>query len=128
MEVDSKSIVRLPAFDGTKSKYLVFSTKFKAACAVKGCLDALDPTFKSKLPADDATVLNESDNIQKEQMKAKTRNALVLNYMTMSFEKPRLLAKIEASKTNKWPMELAYVVWENLEKQYKPKDTITVAE
>ena len=39
-----------------------------------------------------------------------------------------MLAKIKASKSDEWPAGLAYKVWESLEKQYKPKDTIAVTE
>jgi len=128
IEIQEKGSVRLFTFDGTKSKYPVWSSKFKAACAVKGVLDALDPNFKTKLPASEATPLNESDNGQKAQKRAKAQNALAINFLTCCFDKPRLLAKIEASKSDDWPTGLACVVWESLEKQYKPKDTIAVAE
>ncbi len=50
-----------------------------------------------------------------------------MNFLVMSFEKPRLLAKIEASKTVEWPSGLAHVVWSKLKEQYRLSDIIAVA-
>ena len=123
-----EATTRIFTFDGTHDQYPVWSAKYLALCSVKGCRAALDPRFGNKLPASEDASLNESDDDEKKQSVARKQNALALNYLVMSFEKPRLLAKIEASKTADWPSGLAHVVWSKLEEQYRPSDTIAVAE
>ena len=124
----SMSGMRVPEFDGKQPNYPVFWSRFNALANVKGFRQALDPSFRSKLPATEATVLDASNSSEKEQIKAVQLNAIAYSYLTMASTAPRLLAKLENSKTADWPGGLAYVYVEKLEKQYRPKDILAVAE
>jgi len=125
---DQMKHLMMVQFSGKKEDYPVFASKFKALCAMKGCLEALEPSFMAQLPADDSTVLDESKEAEAKQIEAKKKNMTAMSYLTFAMSTPQLLAKIEASKSTAWPGGLAYELWAKLEKKYKPKDTLAVAE
>jgi hypothetical protein len=97
---------------------------------VKGVRNALDPNFKSELPATEDEVFADLANNEGAQKKAiaREKNMLAFSYLTLAMGSPGLLAKLEASKNDEWPSGLACDFWAKLEKKYKPSDTIAVAE
>ena len=118
--------VRIPTFH--EGKWQVFSVKFKAMAAIKGFAEALEPGFKSKLPASEDTSLDLAKEDEKAQSKAKEKNALAVHYLTMSFENEEQLGYIEDARSDEWPSALACEIWASLVDENKPSDTIAVAE
>jgi hypothetical protein len=59
---------------------------------------------------------------------AKQRNLMALSCLTMAFQDDALLNILEQSETVEWPSELAYVVFDELFKKYKPVDIISRVE
>ena len=127
---ESNSIAKIKVFDGKKENYAVWRSQFMALCSVKGVRNALDPNFKSELPATEDEVFADLANNEGAQKKAiaREKNMLAFSYLTLAMGSPGLLAKLEASKNDEWPSGLACDFWAKLEKKYKPSDTIAVAE
>ena len=99
---DQMKHLMMVQFSGKKEDYPVFASKFKALCAMKGCLEALEPSFMAQLPADDSTVLDESKEAEAKQIEAKKKNMTAMSYLTFTMSTPQLLAKIEASNSMAW--------------------------
>ena len=63
--------VKLPLFDGKAKSFTMFWMRFKAYGAVKGFLPALQDGGEANMPTDEATTLDVSDPVEKEQAAAK---------------------------------------------------------
>ena len=74
--------------------------KFKAMAVIKRFAEALEPGFKSKLPASEDTSLNLAKEDKKAQSKAREQNALAVHYLTMSFENEEQLGYIEGARSD----------------------------
>ena len=75
--------------------------QFCAFCTLKGILEALFKKFDSKLPTNESDVLDPTDTVQKEQIKAKEMNAQAMSLLTMTMDAPRLIRKVESAKMSK---------------------------
>ena len=124
----SSDAVRMMQFRGKKEEYGVWNSQFRALCAVKGCAEALEMSFRSTLPASNAETLDPTTDEGKAWKKAKVQNALAMSYLTLAFDSPKLLKMIQASKSPDWPSGLAYVLMAKLTKKYKPSDMMALAE
>ena len=124
----SNDSVKIPKFDGKRGNYAMWRAQFVALCALKNCSEALMPTFKAELPDKASTNLDETKANEKKQMEAKEKNSRAMNLITLAMQTASMLAKIEASKSDDWPDGLAYVFFEKMDKKFKPKDTMAIAE
>ena len=91
---ESNSTVKIWRFDGTKEEYTVWYNQFKAACNVKGVLDALKPSFVNEFPNEESMTLNESDPAEKKKIKAKKKNDLSLSMSLLVMNKAKLFSKV----------------------------------
>ena len=125
---DKGNVIKLSPFDGRKKKFPLFRSKFEAACNVKGCAKALEETSESILPANDTEVLDMSTDQGKAFKKSKVQNILTVCYFKLSLDSPKLVKRIEASKSPEWPGELACDIKNRLMKEYRPDDVMALAE
>jgi hypothetical protein len=71
-----------PKFEGKQgSAYIVWSIKFQSWAGVKGVQATLNPSFESKLPSTEDTVLGDTDPTEKAQGKAILQNAIAMDAM-----------------------------------------------
>lgn len=124
--ISGGGMVKIPMFDGTK--FPMYKLKMKAVLNIKGCAPALDKSFANQLPSSESVTLDESKEDEKKQKKALEKNALGMNIMTLSMETEGLMAKVSASATPDFPSGLLWKLWEALEAEYEPNDTIAEAE
>ncbi len=81
---------------------------------MKRILEALFKKFDSKLPANESNVLDLTNNVQKEQIKAKEMNAKAMSLLTMTMDTPRLIRKVNSAKCFNWPGGKAWKLVEGL--------------
>ena len=118
---------KVPTFSGKKEDYLVWWTKFQAYCAQQGYSDALDPGFVSKLPADDATPLDETNSDEKKQADAKKMNLKAMAAFATAFETARMLILLHKVKTDKWSDGLACELVKKLKGKFVPsKENVAI--
>ena len=118
--------MKMPTFDGTRSKFKLFARKSKAFFTVKNIVDALDETkMKAALPVSEATVLDITQDAGKNQNRAKMQNAIAMSMFVSMLQTEELMNAVDNSTSNAWPNGLAYKVWNDLMEEYDPKDTLT---
>jgi hypothetical protein len=79
---DTTYVTKPPKFKGKQgSAYIVWSIKFQSWAGVKGVRATLNPSFDSRLPAKEETVLDETDLTEKAQAKAILQNAIAMDAM-----------------------------------------------
>ena len=66
------------------------------------------------MPTNESDVLDPTDNVQKEQIKAKEMNAQAMSLLTMTMDAPRLIRKVESEKCPNWPGGKAWKLVESL--------------
>ena len=120
--------LKVKKFKGQRQEFAMWWSQFCAFCTLKGILEALFKKFDSKLPTNESDVLDPTDTVQKEQIKAKEMNAQAMSLLTMTMDAPRLIRKVESAKCANWPGGKAWKLVESLIKKYKPSDVIAVAE
>ena len=120
--------LKVKKFKGQREEFAMWWNQFCAFCTLKGILEALFKKFDSKLPTNESDVLDPTDTVQKEQIKAKEMNAQAMSLLTMTMDAPRLIRKVESAKCPNWPGGKAWKLVEGLIKKYKPSDVIAVAE
>jgi len=120
--------LKVKKFKGQREEFAMWWNQFCAFCTLKGILEALFKKFDSKLPTNESDVLDPTDTVQKEQIKAKEMNAQAMSLLTMTMDAPRLIRKVESAKCANWPGGKAWKLVESLIKKYKPSDVIAVAE
>jgi len=100
----------------------------RAVAGMKGFGKALDMKFKTKLPAKEHGVLRESDAGEKAQMEAKAKNAIDVHYLTLSMNEEEHMGIIDDARTDDWPSAHACEIWNALEEENRPNDTLAKAE
>jgi hypothetical protein len=79
---DTTYVSKPPKFEGKQgSAYVVWSVKFQSWAGDKGVRVTLNPSFESKLPAMEDTVLDDTDPKEKAQAKAILQNAIAMDAM-----------------------------------------------
>ncbi len=85
----------------------------------------LNPSFDSKLPAMEDTVLDKTDPTEKAQAKALLQNAIAMDAMVQcvgkldNFHRVLLSMKEDAD----WPTGKAWKTWQSIKNHYQPTDT-----
>jgi hypothetical protein len=65
---DTTYLSKPPKFEGKqRSAYIVWSIKFQSWAGIKGVRVILNPSFESRLPAKEDTILNDTDPTEKAQ-------------------------------------------------------------
>ena len=122
----SDNAVKIPKFDGTN--YQLFKSKLTAILSLKGCGEALLPSFKTKLPATEAATCSATTDEGKGHTIAKQQNAMSVLYLTLAMEDEYLMAVIDESRTTDWPGALACEVMASLDEEYKSNDIMARAD
>ena len=76
--------LKVKKFKGQREEFAMWWNQFCAFCTLKGILEALFKKFDSKLPTNESDVLDPTDTVQKEQIKAKEMNAQAMSLLTMT--------------------------------------------
>ena len=126
MSESNKSVV-LPTFTGNDEDFQTWWTKFLAFATAKGVVEALLGK-EANLPAQNSTPLDESNDAEKLQIKARNRNNLAMAYLMTAFQSDADLSLTYEAMDDDWPGGLAYKVVEQLKEIYQPKDSITEVE
>jgi hypothetical protein len=113
-------------FEGKQgSAYVVWGVKFQSWAGVKGVRATLNPSFKSKLPATEDAVLDDTDPTQKAQGKGILQNAIAMDVMVQCMSKMddfhRVLLSMQEDAD--WPTGKAWKTWQSIQNYYQPTDT-----
>ena len=90
--------LKVKKFKGQREEFAMWWNQFCAFCTLKEILEVLFKKFDSKLPTNESDVLDPTNNVQKEQIKAKEMNAQAMSLLTMTMDAPRLIRKVESAK------------------------------
>ena len=83
--------LKVKKFKEQREEFAMWWNQFCMFCTLKGILEALFKKFDSKLPTNESDVLDPTDTVQKEQIKAKEMNAQAMSLLTMTMDAPRLI-------------------------------------
>ncbi len=85
---DSTYVSKPPKFGGNQgSAFVIWSVKFASWAGVKGARATPNPSFNSRLPAMEDTVLDKTDPAEKAQAKALLQNAIAIDAMVQCIGK-----------------------------------------
>ena len=85
---DSLYVSKPPKFEGKHgSVYIFWSVKFRYWAGVKGVRATLNPSFDSRLPATEDTVLDKTDPTEKAHAKGLLKNAIAMDAMVQCMSK-----------------------------------------
>jgi hypothetical protein len=101
--------------------------KFASWTVVKGVRVTLHPSFDSRLPATEDTILGKTDPTEKNQEKALLQNAIAMDAMLQCMSKMDHFHRILLSMKEdvNWPTRKAWQTWESFHNHYQPTDTTT---
>lgn len=121
-----------PIFKGEGGEVLnTWIMRFRAYAQEKNFVQALLPSFDSRLPASETTVLDENVSAEKLQMNALEMNGKAMRALIHALEQPRDNRKVSAEMrrdpTN-WPNGKAWKVWDAIMRHYLPSDVTSEAE
>ena len=104
--------------------------KFRAYAQEKNFAEALLDTFKTKMPADEATVLDDTVLTEKAQLDAKEKNAKAMRALISAMTETKDMNKImtEQRRDKKYPTGLSFNVWAALKREYMPSDSTAEAD
>jgi hypothetical protein len=123
---DTTYISKPPKFKGKQgSLYVVWSIKFQSWAVVKGVRATLNPSFDSRLPATEVTVLDETYPTEKAQVKAILQNAIAMDAMVQCMSKMDNFHHVLLSMKEdaEWPTRKAWNTWLSIKNHYQPMDT-----
>jgi hypothetical protein len=117
------SNVQVKTFDGLRKTFGAFWFYFRALLMTKDLLDVLLPEFKDKLP--------ETEHAESQTKKEKdncSKNRQVMGFFGVTLTSAKWMTKVEKSRTEDWPSGLAYLIADELEETFRPKDMFSKAE
>jgi hypothetical protein len=115
-----------PKFKGKQgSAYVIWSIMFQSWAGVNGVKATLNPSFKSRLPSTEDTVLDKNDPVEKAQVKAILQNAIAMDAMVQCMSKMDNFHHVLPSmnKDLDWPTGKAWKTWQSIQNHYQPTDT-----
>ena len=125
MSGESSKSVKLPYFDGTKSKFQLWWTRFQAYARVYKFSQALKSGGETWLPDTEATEIEASDPHRAEKEAARKQNDEAVASLTMAFQTDKLLGLVYKSQDSDYPGGKAHLIVEGLHKKFMPKDTMS---
>ena len=103
--------------------------KFQEFLAMKGCAEAIQTNFKSKLPATEDEELDTNTELGKAKKLAKMKNAMAMVYKTQHLSSMAMLNAIFNIQTEAgWPTGKACQLFDNLKHKYNPNDKLSRAQ
>ena len=120
--------VKLPTFDGKRSSFQIWWTRFLAYATVFMFRQALVIGGESKLPQTEDEVLDLTEEDDRKKELARKRNAVAMANLTMAFTGEETMGLIYDAQSQEWPAGLAHKVVKALMSKYQPEDTITRVE
>ena len=114
MSGDLVSYTKVKEFNGDEAEFPTWKVKFEAMATMKGFGEALDPNFKTEMPARFDEALNVSNNDEKKKKEALVKNNVAMSYFTMGMTGDKMLCMIEEVKTPEFPGGIACDLWANL--------------
>ena len=107
MSGDLVSYTKVKEFNGDEAEIPAWKVKFDAIVTMKGFGEALDPNFKTEMPARFDEALNVSNNDEKKKKEALVKNNLAMSYFPMWLTGNGMLCMIEEVKTAEFPGGIA---------------------
>ncbi len=116
--------IKMPVFMGEASKYQKFKLRFMAYGHAKGFAKALiRPTDMSNMPND-----HNKDDTAENQAFLKANGIAMSACYTLALEGDQVFQVIATAMTPDFPPGLAVLISEKLDKQYQPKDLVSIIE
>jgi hypothetical protein len=115
-----------PKFEGKGgSAYVIWDIKFRLWAGVKGISGVLTPSFDSKLPGMESTVLDDTNPTQKAQGIARKQNAVAMDAIVQCMRDTDNVHCIlqSVNKDANWPCGKAWKTWKIIKEHYQPKDS-----
>jgi hypothetical protein len=112
---DTTYMSKPPKFEGKRgSAYIVWSVKFVSWAGVKGVRATLNPSFDSRLPATEDTMLDKTNPTEKAQAKALLQNAIAMDAMVQCMSKMDDFHRVLLSMKEDvdWPTGKAWKTWQ----------------
>ena len=117
------SNVQVKTFDGFQKTFRAFWFYFRALLMTKDLLDVLLPDFKNEL------LETEHAEGQTKKMKDNcSKISQVVGFFGVTLTSAKWMTKVKKSRTEDWPSGLAYLIAEELEETFRPKDMFSKAE
>ena len=111
--------LQAPVFNGKEEEWSEFIVKFQAFLVMKGCTEAIQTNFKSKLPAMEDEVLDVSTELGKAKKLMKMKNAIAMAYAILCLSSVAMLNAIFNIQAEAgWPTGKAYQLFGNLKLKY----------
>jgi hypothetical protein len=92
---------------------------------VRSVRATLNPSFDSRLPATEDTILDETDPTEKAQAQAHLQNAIAMDAMVQCMgEMDKFHCVLLSMKEDvDWPIKKAWKTWKSIKNHYHPTDT-----
>ena len=117
------SNVQVKTFDGLRKTFGAFWFYFKALLMTKDLLDVLLPEFKNELS--DSEYAKSQTRKQKDNC---SKKIMVTGYFGIRLTSPTWMIKVNNLRTEEWPSGCAYLIAEELEELFRPRDVFSKAE
>ena len=118
--------LQAPVFNSKEEEWLEFKVKFQAFLAMKGCTEAIQTNFKSKLPARKDKELDASTELEKAKILAKMENAMAIVYVTLCLNGMAMLNEIFNVQVEAgWLTGKACELFNNLKQKYNRNDKLS---
>mmetsp|Transcript_10559 Transcript_10559/g.24829 ORF Transcript_10559/g.24829 Transcript_10559/m.24829 type:complete len:236 (-) Transcript_10559:253-960(-) len=120
---DTKSTARVPTFDGTGGKYLMWCMSIKATGRAQGWRQALEG--EANLP----TTIAEVAAATGDALEAAERNNKAAAALTIAMDgNVAMYSVLKAGETEAFPDGEAHLIWKALEERFAPKDDLSPVE
>ena len=96
---------KVPQFDGSEERFVIWMARFRAYCNVKGYGRALDyeDTTDMGEEADVWRNYNSTDDDEKSRGIRGKKNMQLIGALTLAFQSEDLISKVHESATDEWP-------------------------
>jgi hypothetical protein len=118
---DDMYVSKLLKFEGKRgSAYVIWDIKFRSWAGVKGISGAFAPSFDSKLPGTESTILDDTDPTQKAQGIARKQNAVAMDAIVQCMSDTDDFHCILQSMNEdaNWPCGKAWKTWKIIQEHY----------
>ena len=93
-----KGYTKIKTFNGNKKNYAMNWNNICVLCQLNRCLEVLVTDFDNMLLMNDVEIINSMTTEKKKYQKAKDKNEMVVSLVVLTFDWPKLLKMVEASK------------------------------
>jgi hypothetical protein len=121
---------KVPTFDGSQKKFVIWWTRFQAYAEEKGFAQAIENTKEPDMPISQAAcdALDTTLPASAKAVKAIARNKKAVSSFAMAFTNAKAMVHHHKGTDAVWPKGLACNITKSLLKKYQPQDNISKVE